>query len=151
MAKAMFTSYTVEVKGLAETLNWLQHVDPKLEKAIRRGLKEATEPVLRKARANASRIADDGTFAGSMSIASRASGAQYVLKSTDVAAGVKEFAKPGATRRSGPGRGITRVGVPRRANKPRAMVKAVEDSADEVKERIEQRLADVLDEVNSSG
>lgn len=151
MSKALFTSHTVEVKGLESTINWLKHVDPKLEKAMRKGLKEASEPVLRKARANASKIADDGTFASSMSIASRANGSQYVLKSTDPAAGVKELAKPGAVRRSGPGRGKVRVGVPRRANKPRAMVPAVEDSADEVKDRIDERLAEVLDEVNKNG
>lgn len=150
MAKSMFTGHTVEVKNLSSVLNWLAHVDSKLEKSMRKALKEATEPVLRKARANASAIADDGTFAGSLSIASRASGSQYVLKSTDPNAGVKEFAKPGATGRTARWRG-KRVGVPHRANKPRAMVKAVEDSADEVKSRIEERLAEVLDEVSSIG
>lgn len=151
MAKTVFTGKTVQVKGLDSLLRWMGKANPKLQRAFKRALKEAVSPVLDRARANARRIADDGTFAESMSVASRASGAQYVLKSDDVAAGVKEFARPGAVRRRGEGRGRVRVGVPRRANKPRAMVKAVEDSAEEVQERIDERLAEVLDEVNGIG
>lgn len=147
MARTAFTGYTVEVKNLDSTMRWLAQADPKLKRALQRGLKEAASPVLDKARANGHRIADDGTYASSLSIASRAGGAQYVLKSTDPNAGVKEFAKPGATYRHGPGRGVRKVGVPRRANNPRVMVRAVEDSAEEVKDRIDKCLAEVLNEV----
>lgn len=145
MSKTTFTSYTVEVKGLDSLLNWLAHADKKLEKAMRAGLKDAMTPVLDRARANARRIQDDGTFAGSLSIASRKSGVQYVLKSTDPNAGVKEFARTGAVGRTEKWHG-KRIGVPHRANKPRVMVPAVEDSADEVRKRIDERLEDVLKE-----
>ena len=145
MSKNVFTGYTVEVKGLDSLMNWLAHADRKLEKAMRAGLKDAMSPVLERARANARRIQDDGTLADSLSIATRKSGVQYVLKSTDPNAGVKEFARAGAVGRTEKWRG-KRVGVPHRANKPRAMVPAVEDSADEVKKRITERLEEVLKE-----
>lgn len=155
MSKTLYTGGTVEVKGLDDLLAWLGHADAKLEKAMRKGLKEAASPVLEKARANARSIMDDGTYAGSLSIASRASGRQYVLKSTDPQAGVKEFAREGAvmvqsrahterSRRMVANR--ARVGVPHRANKPRVMVPAVDDSADEVRERIGTCIEDVLKE-----
>lgn len=155
MSRTIFTSYTVEVKGLDSLLNWLRHSNPKLEKAMRKGLKDAMSPVLDRARANAKHIQDDATYAESLSVATRKSGAQYVLKSTDPNAPVKEFARPGAvmvksrtnTERS---RKMVaahaRVGVPHRANAPRVMVPAVEDSADEVRERIEECMARVLKE-----
>lgn len=155
MSKTMFTGYTVEVKGLDELLNWLRHSNPKLEKAMRKGLKDAMSPVLERARANARRIQDDATYADSLSVASRKSGAQYVLKSTDPNAPVKEFAREGAvmvrsrtnTERS---RKMVaahaKVGVPHRANAPRVMVPAVQDSADEVRERIEESIEKVLKE-----
>ena len=139
-----------------------------MQRALKKGLKESMDPVLQKARANGRYIQDDGTYAESLSIASRSGGAQYILKSTDVAAGVKEFAKPGATRlvgkgsRSstqrarkyagqglGPGLRAVRVGVPHRANKPRVMIPAVEDSAKEVEDRVDKCLAEVLKEVEN--
>jgi len=163
--RAFHTDSFGEVKGLDELVNWIRHVDPKLERAMKKGLKDATKPVLQKARANAHFIADDGTYANSLSLGTRKGGTEYVMKSTDVAAGVKEFAKPGALRlvgkssRSstqrararaglalGPGTRAVRVGVPRRANPPRVMVPALDDSADEVKRRIDEQLAKVLDE-----
>lgn len=148
MSRTVFTGYTVKVEGLDSLMRWMKDANPKLHKAMRKGLKEASKPVLEKARANASRIQDDGTFASSLSIASRANGAQYVLKSTDPNAGVKEFAKPGAVGRTYRWFG-KHVGVPHRANKPRVMVPAVEDSADEVKDRIDECLARVLKEVEN--
>ena len=148
MSRNVFTGYTVEVKGLDDLINWIKHADPKLEKAMKKGLKEATEPVLKRARANANAIQDDATFRDSLSIASRKSGAQYVLKSDDVAAGVKEFAREGAVYRRNANR---RVGVPHRANQPRVMVPAVEESADEVRDRIDACLAAVLDEAGNNG
>lgn len=155
-SKTMFTGYTVEVKGLDSLIGFLHSADPKMERALKRGLKEAVTPVLDKARANARRIQDDGTYAGSLAIASRKGGVQYVLKSTDPQAGVKEFARPGAvmvTNRAHTERSArmvanrARVGVPRRANAPRVMVPAVESSHDEVLSRINARIEEVLKEV----
>ncbi len=165
-SKTVYTGYTVQVEGLDSLHRWLKSADPKLDKAMRRGLKESMGPVLKQARANGRYIQDDGTYAESLSTASRKGGVQYVLKSTDPAAGVKEFAKPGATRLVGKsaksstqrarkragmpladGLREVRVGVPRRANPPRVMIPAVHDSADEVVTRIDERLARVLEEV----
>ena len=107
--------------------------------------------MLTRARANAQRIADDGTYANSLSIRSRSNG-NVVLRSNDEAAGVKEFAHRGATykpkstdkRRNARKMRSFPVGVPKRANQPRVMVPAVNDSIDEVKTRIDAQLEMVL-------
>lgn len=160
MSKAKVTDYTVEVEGLDETLNWLKHVHPKMEKALKKGLKEAMAPALKRARARAGKIRDiDGFYADSLSVASRKGGAQWVLKSDDPAAGVKEYAKPGAVvvrSRTNSKRSRTmlalgsRIGVPS-GMPPRVMIPAVEDSESDVKERIDAALAEVLDEVGKDG
>lgn len=145
----------VQIEGLESLMRFLKDADPQLKKATQKGLKEAMGPVLTRARANASSIAANGTFSASLSIASRKNGSSYVLKSTDPAAGVKEFARPGATYRPKPydkrrnARGMRSfpVGVPRRANAPRVMVRAVDDSTDEILERIDSALAAVFDSV----
>ena len=138
----------VDIKGLDELLNRLKYTDRNLERAFKKGLKEAVQPVLNRARSRAHAIADDGTYAASLAISSRSNGAVYVLKSGDKAAGVKEFAKPGAVALKGPRKG-KRVGVPHRANKPRAMGPAVEESEQEVLDAIELRMQEVLDEVGN--
>jgi len=147
MSRSLFTGYTVEVKGLDDLINWLKTADPKMLRAMKKGLKESTQPVLKKARANADAIRDAGTYRDSLSIASRKSGAEYILKTDDPAAGVKEFAHLGAYYRTGKYANRRKVGVPRRANPPRVMVPAVQDSADEVRRRIDECLAEVLKEV----
>lgn len=166
--KTIYTGYTVQVEGLDSLMRWAKDANPNLQKAARRGLKEAMKPVLEHARAWARYIQDDGTYAESLSIGSRANGAQYVLKSTDVAAGVKEFAKPGAVRlvgkgaRSstqrarlraglaiGPGLRTVRVGVPHRANPPRVMIHAVEQGQGEIVDRIDECLEKVLKEAEN--
>lgn len=166
MSKVIFTGYTAKVDGLDSLVRWLKESDPKMLRALRKGLKEAMSPVLEKARANARFIQDDGTYAESLSVASRSNGAQYVLKSIDVAAGVKEFAKPGAMRLVGkssksstqrarfraglslaPGIRAVRVGVPHRANPPRVMIPAVEGSTGDILDRVDKCLEDTLKEV----
>lgn len=151
----------ITIEGLDSLMAWLKESDPKMKRALTRALKEAANPVLQKARANGRAIQDDGTYAMSLAIGSRKSGTQYVLKSDDPAAGVKEFAKPGAVRlarsstqrarqRAGMATGRqVRVGVPHRANPPRVMVAAVDDSRDEVIEGIDKALADVISEVTA--
>lgn len=144
-------NYSVSIEGLDSLMRFLKTADPELRKAIQQGLKEAAQPVLTRARANAQRIADDGTYANSLSIRSRANG-NVVLRSNDEAAGVKEFARRGATykpkptdkRRNARKMASFPVGVPRRANQPRVMVPAVNDSVDEVKSRIDAKLEQVL-------
>ncbi len=144
----------VQVEGLASLMRHFKNVDPRLKRAFQKALKESVSPVLEKARANASSISLNGTYAGSLSIASRKGGSMYVLKSTDPAAGVKEFARQGATyrpkptdkRRNARSMASFPVGVPRRANAPRAMIPAVDDSTEEIVERIDAALADVMDQ-----
>lgn len=144
-------NYAVHIEGLDSLMRFLKDADPQMRKALQAGLKEAADPVLTRARANAQRIADDGTYANSLSIRARANGG-VVLRSNDVAAGVKEFARRGATytpkptdkRRNARKMKSFPVGVPKRANQPRVMVPAVNDSIEEVKTRIDAKLEEVL-------
>ena len=144
-------NYSVSIDGLDSLMRFLKDADPQLRKALQQGLKDAANPVLTLARANARRIADDGTYANSLSIRARANGG-VVLRSNDEAAGVKEFARRGATYKPKPSdkrRNARKmrsfpVGVPKRANQPRVMVPAVNDSIDEVKSRIDAKLEEVL-------
>lgn len=144
-------NYSVSIDGLDTLMRFLKDSDPKMRKALQKGLKEAAQPVLQKARANAQKIADDGTYAGSLSIRSGVNGNVW-LRSNDEAAGVKEFAHRGATykpkstdkRRNARKMRSFPVGVPHRANQPRVMVPAVNDSIEEVKTRIDAKLEEVL-------
>ena len=144
-------NYSVSIEGLDSLMRFLKESDPQMRKALQEGLKEAAQPVLTRARANAQRIADDGTYANSLSIRSYASG-NVVLRSNDVAAGVKEFAHEGARykpkptdkRRNARKMRSFPVGVPHRAHQPRVMVPAVNDSIDDVKSRIDAKLEEVL-------
>lgn len=148
----VYLGMSIQVKGLDDLLHWMRNSDRELNAAMRLGLKEAAQPVLRRARANASAIQDDGTMRGSLSIAARRSGAEIVLKSTDEAAGVKEFAHLGATyavkaydkRANARKMGRYPVGVPHRANAPRVMIPAVEKSRDEVLNKLAQCLEDAM-------
>ena len=162
MSGTVFTGGTVQIEGLDSLMRWAKEANPKLRRAMGKGIKDAMSPVLQKARANGRYIADDGTYAESLSVASRKSGSQYVLKSTDVAAGVKEFAKPGAVRRLSSstqrarlraglptGTRLVRVGVPHRANPPRVMVSAVEDSTGDIVDRVDAAIERVLKEAEN--
>lgn len=141
----------VGVDGLDTLLRFLKDSDPKMRAAIQQGLKAAAEPVLTAARANARRIEDDGTLERSLSI--RQTGRGVVkLVSTDPAAPVKEFANKGAVTRSSKGTKLAEarlrkksgVGVPLRSNPPRAMVRALNDNVEQVKNRIDEHLEEVL-------
>ena len=147
-------SFQVSIDGLRTLMSFLKQANPELQQAMRKGLKEAvSDPVLPDARRRANAIADDGTFAASLSITSRANGSSWLLKSDDEAGPVKEFARKGARTRSSKGtpradarlRMRSGVGVPLRANPPRAMVPAVNENIDEIKSRIDEALAKVLE------
>lgn len=155
-ASGSFGNYSVHIKGLKSLLDYLKTADPKLEKAMKKSLKESGAPVLQKARANASSIADGGAYSSSLSLGTKSGKGtfQVLLKSSDEVAGVKEFARKGARTVTSKGtpladarlRKRSGVGVPLRANAPRAMVPAVNDSADEVQARMEAALETVLKE-----
>lgn len=141
----------ISIDGLSSLMRFLETSDPRMQKAIRDGLKEAASPILTRGRANGRAIADDGTYAESLSISVTSRG-NIKFRSTDPAAGVKEFARVGATYVPSPAdkrrnaRKMRRfpVGVPRRANPPRVMIPAVEDSVEDVKTRIDLKLEEVL-------
>lgn len=140
----------IHVDGLDDLIKYFKETDPRIESAIMDGLLEASEPVLTAARANARAIADDGTYAGSMLLKANKRG-RVSIRSTDPAAGVKEFAHQGAVTISSKGtpranarkRLKSGVGVPA-GNPPRAMYKAINENADEVARRIELRLDQIL-------
>lgn len=152
-ASTAYLGMSIQVKGLDDLLFFLRNSDKEMNAAMRHGLKEAAQPVLQRARANASTIQDDGTMKGSLSIAARRSGAEIVLRSTDEAAGVKEFANQGAVyatkwgdrRQNARKMRMFPVGVPHRANAPRVMVPAVEKSRDEVLRKLDRCLEDALE------
>lgn len=146
---------TVHVDGLDSLMKWLKLSDREMRDALQKGLKESAQPVLTAARANARTIADDGTFEKSLSIRAYASGA-LKLASTDPAARVKEFANLGAKYRSAQTplarerlqRGAG-VGVPLRGNPPRVMYRALDAEIGAVAQRIEEKLAEVLEGANN--
>lgn len=139
----------VQVDGLAALMEWTKQANPELNRAMKRALRDEMQPVLQKAKGYAGRIADDGTFQASLTISQRSNGTKWFLRSTDPAAGVKEFARPGAKRaiRTAAGVRTVRVGVPHKAVNPRVMVPAIEHSEAEIMAAIDERMAEVMDKV----
>lgn len=140
----------ITVDGLAGLIHYLKDANPKLKRELSRKMRVLLKPVETRARANAQRVADDGTFASSIKLGSRANGEQWVLRATDPQAAVKEFAHRRARTRSSRGTPLAEarlrlrsgVGVPR-GNAPRALVPAVRGEED----RIIAGVNDVIDEV----
>lgn len=152
-----FGNFAIQVDGLDRLMKFLKTANSELYKAARKGLRDAaSNPVLSDAKRRANAIADDGTYAGSLTVSSRANGATWLLKSDDPAAPVKEFAHLGARTISTKGTKLANarfrkrsgVGVPRRAYAPRAMVPAVNDNSEKVKSRIDAELAKIMERAN---
>lgn len=93
----------ITVDGLAGLIHYLKDANPKLKRELSRKMRVLLKPVETRARANAQRVADDGTFASSIKLGSRANGEQWVLRATDPQAAVKEFAHRRARTRSSRG------------------------------------------------
>lgn len=140
-------SIAVHVDGLRDIIRVLDSGDAQSAKIAYREIGAAGARVVRSARAHATSIADDGTFASAMRIRKRANG--FVLNNSDPAAGVKEFAKLGARTISSKGSSLANarlrkrsgVGVPRRAHKPRAMVPAVNENIAHTEQRVAAALS----------
>lgn len=115
---------SVEVINLEETIKALRSVDKGAASMLLSEIRKLAKPTLAKARGYAGSIGVNGSgrYAGSLSLKTRGSGVAWV--STDPAAGVKEFANPGAVVLTGPRAG-KRAGVPLGSNPPRALLKAV--------------------------
>lgn len=140
----------IHVEGLDELIEWFGETNADIETEILDGMLEAAQPILTAARANARAIADDGTFAGSLFLKANKRG-KVSLRSSDVAAGVKEFAKHGAVTRSSKGTPLANkrkllrsgIGVPA-GEPPRAMYKAINEKANEVANNIDAKLDEIL-------
>lgn len=138
MRSGPYGNFVVQMEGLDVLMRAFAQSDKAAQQGIKSGLERAGRPVLSQARANARRIADDGTFAAKMSIRFRANASRMVLYNNDPAAGVKEFAKRGARTITSKGtpradarlRMRSGVGVPRRAGAPRAMIPAVNSNVE---------------------
>lgn len=146
-------SYFVNIENIDSTMAFLRKSDKKMYKALRKGLRKSAQPLLQSARANATAIMDDGTMRDSLRISIRANGT-VLLRSTDEAAKVKEFANRGARytpkktdkRRNARTMNSFPVGVPR-GNPPRVMIKAINDNQEQFISSIQQTLEDTLKEV----
>lgn len=123
-------------KGLRETLRLF---DRNAERTMVKAIQSTADVVVSTAKGQASGWARTGAFAGSISRRSYARGIRIV--STDPAAGVLEYAHPGATSLSG-----RRVGTPAGAPN-KAMTRAVERNQDYVVQRVDAALAAALSKV----
>lgn len=149
MRSGPYGNFVVQMEGLDVLMRALAQSDKAAQQGIKSGLERAGRPVLSQARANARRIADDGTFAARMSIRFRANASRMVLYNSDPAAGVKEFARRGAKTITSKGspradarlRMRSGVGVPRRADAPRAMIPAVNDNIETTRALIDTEVA----------
>lgn len=149
MRSGPYGNFVVQMEGLDVLMRALAQSDKAAQQGIKSGLERAGRPVLSQARANARRIADDGTFAARMSVRFRANASRMVLCNSDPAAGVKEYARPGATyrprsddkRRNARKMRTFPVGVPRRADAPRAMIPAVNSNVDTTRALIDAEVA----------
>ncbi len=147
-----FGNFVVSLDGFRELSRFFATSDPKMRNALRAGLRDAGQPVLHRAKANALSLGGKGTFAESLGIRAYSSGTLNLVSAGDEAAPVKEFAHLGARTISSKGTKLANarlrlhsgVGVPRARTQPRVMIPAVNDSVDVVRDRIERRIDEVL-------
>lgn len=135
--------YTIEVQNLDETLKQLSEIDVNMAKALRRRIREITQPTLAKARSYAHVGAyGTGKYASSLSLRNYNYGVKFV--STDEAGGVKEFAHQGALILSGKRAG-QRAGVPIGSEPPRALLKAILEDEESIVEKVNEEVINVCD------
>lgn len=136
---------SVEVINLDETIRALRKVDKGMASKLKSEVRSLAKPTLAKARQYARSIGSSpsGKYAGSLSLRTNANGVAWV--SSDPAAGVKEFANPGAIILSGPRKG-KRAGVPQGSTPPRAMLKAVLEDQDKLIRDLNKALETYVDE-----
>ena len=136
---------SVEVINLDETIRALRKVDKGMASKLKSEIRSLAKPTLAKARQFARGIGSSpsGKYAGSLSLRTNANGVAWV--SSDPAAGVKEFANPGAIILSGPRKG-KRAGVPQGSTPPRALLKAVLEDQDKLIRDLNKALETYVDE-----
>lgn len=136
----MAGSMDIRVTGLKEALEALGAIDREIPKELKRGLREDAKPLLQAAKGYASGLGGTGAYSASLTMRTVSAGVR--IRSGDPGAGVIEFANPGALAMSGPRRG-KRVGVPG-GNPPRALVKSAIEHEDELRDKAESRIAEVI-------
>ena len=136
---------SVQIINLEETIAALRKVDKGMASALKSEIRQLAKPTLSKARSYAGSIGSNptGRYAGSLSLKTNANGVAWV--SSDPAAGVKEFANPGAIILSGPRAG-KRAGVPHGGSTPRALLKAVLEDQDKLVRDLDRAIAEYVDE-----
>ena len=137
---------SVEVINLEETIKALRSVDKGGASMLLSEIRKLAKPTLAKAKGYAGSIgvSNTGRYAGSLSLKTRGSGVAWI--STDPAAGVKEFANPGALILTGPRAG-KRAGVPLGSNPPRALLKAVLEDQESLIQGLNRAVEKYVDEV----
>lgn len=131
----------IQITGLKETMLALKEIDAEIPRELKRGFREDAQPILSDARGFAASLGGSGQYSGSMSI--RMAGDGVRIQSSDPGAGTIEFAHPGAVALSGRRRGKP-VGVPLAASAPRALIKASLLHEDEVRDKVETRIAQAI-------
>lgn len=135
------TSLSIEVKGLSETLQALKGIDKDIYKEFRKGLREDARPLFAAYKQYAGSLGGVGDYKAHASMRTISSGVK--ISNSDPGAGPIEFANPGAFYLSGPRSG-KRMGVPHVA-KPRALMRAVDEYEDQVKESAESRIERIIE------
>ncbi len=135
---------SVQVINLEETIKALRSVDKGAASALLSEIRRLAKPTLAKAKGYAGSIgmSNSGAYAGSLSLKTRGSGVAWI--STDPAAGVKEFANPGALILTGPRAG-KRAGVPLGSRPPRALMKAVLEDQDKLIRDLDRAVSSYVD------
>lgn len=132
----MSSTLDIRVTGLDEALRGLRSIDKGLEKELKRGLREDARPLYAAYRQYAGGLGGTGQYASNASMRQVSNGVK--ISNSDPGAGPIEFANPGAVYLTG-SRAGKRMGVPR-APKPRALMRAVDEHEDEVREAAETRI-----------
>lgn len=109
---------TIDVRGANRLLKTMGESGRRIRSEMRREMRQAANQIRERARGYAGGLGGDGTYASSLGVSVTDTGAR--IRARDEAAGVKEFAHPGAVTRGYP---VRRVGVPH-GSPPRALVRA---------------------------
>lgn len=144
---AVSDGFTVTIFGLNELLASLSHLNPTIEKELKREIREAGNKVLQETRGLAYLgHSPSGAYSHSFSMTSQKSGVR--IRSNDAGAGTIEFANAGARYLRGPRYGRP-IGTPA-VGKPKALIKAANENEPIVLEKIQTALQRACDTVRGA-
>lgn len=131
--------YTIEVQGLAETIEQLKELDRKMASELKKEIKGIAQPTLSKAKGFAGSVGGSptGSYAASLNLKTYSNGVKFI--SSDPGGGVIEFANPGALILTGKYAG-RRAGVPHGSQPPRALLKAILEDEEHIVEKVNQKV-----------